>query len=335
MKTQIKSSLTTLTLCVLFAGVTRADEGINRAFLPLFQSLPEVMTTPRREISDAKVSLGRKLYYEHRLSINGKISCNSCHMLDKYGVDNLPTSPGHDGKLGDRNSPTVFNAALHVAQFWDGRSPDVEDQAKGPVTNPIEMGMPNAEKVEEILKSIPGYVEEFSKAFPEESEPITYDNYAKAVGAFERGLVTPSRWDEFLKGDENALTDAEKAGFNKFVGVGCATCHMGPVLGGMMYHKLGLVHPWPDLKDEGRYKATGIEADKYKFKVPGLRNIEKTGPYLHDGSIASLDETVRLMAKHQLGREVSNDDVAEIVTFLKALTGEVSADYIKPPQLPK
>jgi cytochrome c peroxidase len=338
MKTKNKLALTIPTLAtlgLLLSGVTFADQKINRAFLPLFQPLPKVMSAPGREISDTKVDLGRKLYFETRLSINGKISCNTCHLLDKYGVDSLSTSPGHDGRRGDRNSPTVYNAALHVSQFWDGRSPDVEDQAKGPVMNPIEMGMPSAEKVEEVLKSIPGYVDAFAKAFPDEDEAITYNNYAEAVGAFERGLVTPSRWDDFLRGKENELSDAEKAGFNKFVSVGCATCHMGPALGGMMYHKLGLVVPWPNLTDEGRFKATGMEADKYKFKVPGLRNIEKTGPYLHDGSLTKLPEVVRLMARHQLGRELPDEDVAEIVTFLKVLTGKMPAEYIKQPKLPE
>lgn len=337
-----RNNTLTLTICCLALAAmpllpaSRASaEEVNQAFLSLFQPLPEVVEDPARELTPAKVDLGRMLYFEPRISISGTISCNSCHLLEQYGVDGLARSPGHDGKLGDRNSPSVFNAALHVAQFWDGRSPDVEDQAKGPVLNPVEMGMPDADGVVEILQSIEGYEPLFRKAFPEDEDPINFDNFAEAVGAFERGLVTPSQWDDFLGGDADALTEAEKAGFNRFVSVGCATCHMGPVLGGMMYHKLGLVEPWPELTDLGRYKVTEVEADKYKFKVPGLRNIEKTGPYLHDGSVAELPEMVRLMAKHQLGRELSDDDVAAIVTFLKSLTGELPADYIKAPELPQ
>jgi len=321
--------------CLLVPVTSRAQEKINEALLPLFQPLPEVVENPENQITDEKVELGRKLYFDPRFSINGKISCNSCHMLDQYGVDNEPTSPGHEGKRGDRNSPSVYNAALHVAQFWDGRSPDVEDQAKGPVLNPVEMGMPDADKVIEVIKSIPGYVEEFGEAFPDDEEPVTYDNFAKAIGVFERGLLTPSRWDEFLSGKKDALTDEEKKGFNRFASVGCATCHMGPAFGGMLYHKLGLVESWPDLKDEGRFNVTGIEADKFKFKVSALRNVEKTGPYLHDGSVEDLAETVRLMGRHQLGREIPDEDVASIVTFLKALTGELPKEYIKEPELPK
>lgn len=322
-------------LATLFLASVAADQDINRAFLPLFQPLPEVMTSGDQDLPDAKVDLGRMLYYETRISINNTISCNSCHQLDRYGVDNLPTSPGHDGSLGDRNSPTVYNAALHVAQFWDGRSPDVEDQAKGPVLNPVEMGMPDEKTVVEILKSIPGYVEAFAMVFPEDEQPVNYDNFAEAVGAFERRLVTPAKWDAFLEGEEKALTGEEKAGFNNFVSVGCATCHMGPSFGGMVYQKLGLVKPWPDLKDEGRFKVTGFEADRYKFKTPGLRNIEKTGPYLHDGSVVELPEMVSLMAEHQLGRELSSEEVDSIVTFLKALTGEIPKDYIQKPELPE
>jgi cytochrome c peroxidase len=274
------------------------------------------------------------LYFEPRLSASQQISCNSCHMLDKFGVDNEPTSPGHKGQRGGRNSPTVYNAAGHTAQFWDGRAATVEDQAKGPILNPIEMAMPDAATVLKTLKSIPGYEPLFKAAFPDDKDPITYDNLAKAIGAFERQLTTPSRWDKYLAGDEGALTDLEKAGFAKFAQLGCPTCHNGANVGGHLYQKLGLVKPWPDDSDLGRYEVTKNDSDKMFFRVPSLRNIDKTGPYFHKGQLSTLEETVRKMAWHQLGQELKDQDVAQLVAFLKALTGEVPAEYIAKPELP-
>lgn len=313
------------------------DVAVSDAILAAFAPLPDVMESKDNPITEEKVALGRMLYYEPRLSKSQTISCNSCHQLDKFGVDNEPTSPGHRGQRGDRNSPTTYNAALHIAQFWDGRAPTVEEQAKGPVLNAVEMAMPDEKHVLTVLNSIPQYVQRFKDAFPESSDnPVTYDNMAKAIGAFERKLVTPSRWDKFLKGDKAALTAAEKQGFNDFVAAGCIQCHLGPGVGGGMYQKLGLVLPWPNLKDEGRSKITGNEAEKHFFKVPSLRNIEKTGPYFHDGSVATLEEAVRLMSKHQTaGGELPAEKIASIVTFLKALTGELPRDFIKKPDLPE
>ena len=171
------------------------------------------------------------LYYEPRLSKSQEISCNSCHLLDQYGVDGQPTSDGHKGQAGDRNSPTVYNAAGHFVQFWDGRAADVEEQAKGPVMNPVEMAMPSEKQVIAVLKSMPEYVDAFKKAFPGEKDPISYENMAKAIGAFERKLITPSRWDKFLRGDSQALTNEEKAGFNVFMETGCQACHSGAISG--------------------------------------------------------------------------------------------------------
>jgi cytochrome c peroxidase len=296
--------------------------------------LPADAPNPANPFSDAKIELGRVLYYETRLSINQKLSCNSCHDLARYGVDNEPTSPGHEDVRGARNSPTVLNAALHFRQFWDGRAADVEEQAKGPVLNPVEMGMPDADHVVKVLRGIPGYRPLFEAAFPGEAEPITYDNAARAIGAFERKLITPSRFDDFLNGQDDALTDAELAGLAAYLDSGCTACHMGPAAGGTMYQKLGLVHPY-ETKDPGRYEATGVEADRGFFKVPSLRNVEKTGPYFHDGSVASLPEAVQLMGWHQLGRKLSEADVASIVTFLHALTGRVDEAFVAKPELPR
>ena len=307
---------------------------IDNSMLARFKPLPAVMESKDNSITGAKVDLGRMLYYEKRLSKNHNISCNSCHGLDNYGVDGARFSTGHKGQKGGRNAPTVYNAALHIAQFWDGRAPDVEAQAKGPILNPLEMAMPDEAYVTNTVKSIPGYVDAFEKAFPADSTPITYNNLARAIGAFERKLVTPSRFDRFLQGDASALTSAEKAGLKRFTEVGCTQCHRGAGIGGRRYRKLGYLKPWPNLTDEGRSAITQSEADKYVFKVPSLRNIEKTGPYLHDGSIRSLDKTVAMMAEYQLGEKLSDEEVSSIVTFLKALTGKVPADYIKEPKLP-
>jgi cytochrome c peroxidase len=283
--------------------------------------------------SPVKIELGRMLYHEERLSKNHDISCNTCHLLDRHGVDGQPTSAGHRGQRGDRNSPTVYNAALHIAQFWDGRAADVEEQAKGPILNPVEMAMPSEEAVLATLESIPGYAPLFAAAFPEDEQPITYDNLARAIGAFERELLTPSPFDAFLAGDDAAMTDAQVAGLDTFLSSGCVVCHGGPVMGGGMYRKLGLVKPYPT-EDPGRQAVTGDAADLHVFKVPSLRNVADTGPYLHDGSIESLDEVIRIMATHQLGSELSASQVASIRTFLEALTGEVDERLSARPELP-
>jgi cytochrome c peroxidase len=308
---------------------------IDTARLQPFAPLPVAMTSDSNPITDEKVALGRMLYYEPRLSKSQQIACNTCHLLDKYGVDAQPTSDGHKGQTGDRNAPTVYNAAGHLAQFWDGRAADVEEQAKGPVMNPIEMAMTSEKGVIEVLESIPEYVAEFRKAFPGEKEPVTYDNMAKAIGAFERKLVTPSRWDKFLGGDQNALTSDEKAGFNVYAEAGCQTCHAGAYLGGNLYQKLGLMKAWPDTSDPGRQKVTKSEADRLVFKVPSLRNIDKTGPYYHNGKVTALAQAVASMAEYQLGKTLTDAQVQSVIAWLGTLTGNLPTEYIKQPALPK
>lgn len=289
-----------------------------------FQPLPDSAISPEHPTSPEKIALGKSLYMDTRLSKSNKMSCNSCHNIATFGVDNEPTSPGHEGKRGGRNSPSSFNAALHIAQFWDGRAKDVEEQALGPILNPIEMGMESDATVIEKLKKDPKTVAAFKAAFPDESDPLTYKNIGEAIGAFERTLITPSRFDAYLKGDDNALTAAEKAGGKLFVQTGCTACHMGSTLGGQMYQKLGLVKEYPT-KDMGRFEVTKLAADKKMFKVPSLRNVAKTGPYFHDGSVKTLEEAVSQMAEYQLGKNLSKDEVASIVTFLNTLTGTVPA----------
>jgi cytochrome c peroxidase len=308
---------------------------IDPVKLQMFQPLPESVPSSANPSTEEKISLGRMLYYEPRLSKSQEISCNTCHLLDKYGSDGQATSDGHKGMKGDRNSPTVYNAAGHFVQFWDGRAADVEEQAKGPIMNPVEMAMPSQKQVLAVLKSMPEYVDLFKKAFPGEKDPINYENMAKAIGAFERKLITPSRWDKFLRGDSQALTNEEKAGFNLFMETGCQACHSGAYLGGSMYQKLGLVKAWPETSDPGREKVTKNESDRMLFKVPGLRNIAETKPYYHNGKVQSLEEAVSRMAEYQLGKTLTDVQIRSIVTWMKSLTGEVPAEYIKLPVLPK
>lgn len=307
----------------------QAAPAVDKALLAAFAPLPEHFG---EKAPDAVWQLGHKLYFDKRLSKNHDISCNTCHDLARYGVDNEPTSPGHKGQRGTRNSPTSLNAAGHFVQFWDGRAQDVEEQALGPILNPVEMGVPNEEAALAVLRSIPEYTSAFDAAFP--GEGLTWTNVGKAIGAFERKLVTPSRFDAFLKGDATALSADEQRGLSTFVATGCTACHSGALLGGTTYQKLGLVKPWPGISDKGRADVTNAEADVHFFKVPSLRNIAKTGPYFHDGKVASLDEAVTLMARHQLGKELEPAAVKDIVTFLNALTGEVPAELAKEPTLP-
>jgi len=319
---------------LLAAGCAKKEAAVDSAKLAFFTPLPGDTPVEATGPAAERIALGRMLYYETRLSKNQQISCNTCHDLAKYGVDGEPTSEGHKAQRGDRNAPTVYNAAPQFAQFWDGRAPDVEAQAKGPVLNPIEMAMPSDKHVVAVLQSIPEYVAAFKRAFPDEKNPVTYDNMGKAIGAFERRLLTPARWDKFLQGDQAALAAEEKAGLIAFTGAGCQTCHAGSLLGGNLYQKIGALKPYPDASDPGRYKVTNNEGDRFLFKVPTLRNIEKTGPYFHNGKVVTLEQAVAQMADFQLGKQLSDAELKSVITFLKALTGDLPADYIKKPALP-
>jgi len=309
------------------------DEQLYSQATALFKALPAQFDNPENTLTPEKIALGKALYYDTRLSKDGNISCNSCHNLETFGVDNLPFSPGDDGTLGDRNSPTVLNAAGHFAQFWDGRMADVEEQAGGPVLNPVEMAMPSEDFTVKRLKGVPEYQAMFAAAFPEDKDPITFKNMQKAIGAFERTLATPTRWDKFLAGEKTALNAEELAGLKTFIDAGCITCHTGANLGGHMFQKFGLMlnyweHTGSKNVDDGRFKVTQNEADKFFFKVPGLRNITKTGPYFHDGSVADLNKAVSVMAIVQLNKDLSEAEIASIVTFLNTLTGEVPASAL-------
>lgn len=323
-------------LALLAAGCSgQSSYSSDAAKLKMFAPLPEVVPPRAGTMIEERVALGRMLYYDARLSKGQDVSCNSCHDLASYGVDGQPTSEGHKKQRGSRNSPTVYNAAAQFVQFWDGRAPDVEAQAKGPVVNPVEMAMPSEKAVVAVLKSMPEYVTAFRRAFPESRNPVTLDNAATAIGTFERKLLTPARWDRFLKGDQSALTAQEKAGFHAFAEAGCVLCHAGTLVGGNLYQRIGVAKPFPDSADLGRFQVTKSDSDRMIFKVPSLRNVEKTGPYFHNGKVATLEAAVTQMADYQLGRQLNEADVRAVVTFLKSLTGEIPAEYIKPPMLPK
>jgi cytochrome c peroxidase len=308
---------------------------IDRQKLSIFGRIPHVVKSEDNPVTPKKVKLGRMLWYEKRMSEDGTVSCNSCHQLSQYGTDHKRVSRGVDDQKGPRNSPTVYNAAGQIAQFWDGRTEDVEEQARKPVLNPVEMSMPSKNLVEDRLRAIPRYVKLFDEIFPGDGkEAVTFRNMSKAIGAFERRLTTPGRWDVYLAGDTKALTPDEKRGLKTFIETGCTQCHSGPRLGGDKFRKAGLVEPWPNQEDQGRYEVTEKEEDRMVFKVPMLRNVAKTGPYFHDGSVDQLEEAIRMMAKHQLGKDLSDREVREIETFLKALTSPLPEDFIEKPDLP-
>ncbi len=311
------------------AGTAQAADldakALRKQALELIGTIPDKAPGAEKD-TPALVKLGKELYFEKALSKNNSQSCNSCHMVDEKrgGVDNEPTSKGAFGERGGRNSPTTLNSGFQFAQFWDGRAEDLKAQAKGPVLNPVEMAMPDEAEVVKRLNADAKYQGLFKDAYPGVAAPVTYDNMAHAIAAFERTLVTHDRFDDFLKGSDKALTAVELKGLNEFLTQGCTTCHYGPVIGGQVYQKIGLVHPFPT-EDKGRSAVSKDEDDQFKFKVPMLRNIAITHPYFHKGQIATLEEAVRKMGWHQLGKELSDDQVNSLVAFLKSLTDKPRA----------
>lgn len=268
----------------------------------------------------AMVELGKKLFFDPRLSKSGFISCNSCHNLSMGGSDNLKSSVGHKWNKGPINSPTVLNSSMNLAQFWDGRAKDLKEQAGGPIANPGEMAFTH-ELAVSVLQSIPGYVEEFKAVFG--SDQITIDQVTDAIAAFEETLVTPdSRFDKWLLGDDNAITKNELEGYELFKSSGCTACHNGPALGGNSYQKMGVIEPYKATSPvEGRSAVTGKDADRFNFKVPTLRNVELTYPYFHDGEAATLAEAIDVMGQIQLGKKFTPEENAKMVAFMKTLTG--------------
>lgn len=307
---------------------------VNPRLLRRFEPLRAQLDSAANPITPAKVELGHMLFFDRRLSRQHDVSCSSCHDLKRYGADQQRTSPGSRGGRGTRNTPTVYNAAGHFAQFWDGHANDVETQAAGPLLNPTEMALPSPEHGVRVLKSMPAYVTAFKEAFPEDADPVTFVNIGRALGAFERRLTTPARWDDYLRGKSEALSNREMEGLAVFANAGCMSCHMGELVGGSMYQKAGAVQAWPNQKDQGRYETTKQEADRMMFKVPSLRNVVETAPYFHDGSVPTLDLAVRMMGQHQLGMTLSDDDVSAIVAWLGSLTGKLPEQYLEAPKLP-
>ena len=310
--------------------------------LPLIGSaLAEPLPTTAPQPADnpstpAKIELGRRLYFDPRLSADNTVSCNSCHDIAKGGVDGKPVSDGVAGKQGGRNSPTVWNAAFNSTQFWDGRAASLEEQAQGPVTNPVEMAMKDAGAVAARLKEIPEYGPAFAAAFPDDPQP-SLANVGRAIAAFERTLITPgSAYDRYEQGDKTALTAQQLRGLATFTEVGCVACHSGPAFNGpqpSLPPGTGFYQRFPTFtdsplvakygldKDQGRYEVTHQEADRHMFKVPTLRNVALTAPYFHTGSVPTLPEAVRVMGKVQLNRDITDEQIADIVAFLGALTG--------------
>ena len=288
---------------------------------------PAMATEPVQPIAPAKITnpgqveLGKKLWFDPRLSKSGFISCNSCHNLSMGGSDNLKSSIGDRWQQGPINSPTVLNSSLNLAQFWDGRAKDLKEQAGGPIANPGEMAFTH-ELAVDLLRSIPQYVQEFKTVFGHDK--LTIAEVTTAIAAFEETLVTPnSRFDKWLKGDKKALKNDELAGYQLFKDSGCVACHNGEAVGGNSFQRMGLVEPYKTNNPaEGRSAVTGNDADRMNFKVPTLRNVELTYPYFHDGEAATLEEAVDVMGRLQLGRKYSEAEIADIVAFLKALTGD-------------
>jgi cytochrome c peroxidase len=313
----------------LTAAQSPAEEELNPRLLRRFAAIHRPANAPDSTL----IHLGRVLFFEPLLSRTGKVSCNTCHPLDRYGTTHTRVSVGVDGRLGRRNAPTVYNVAGQFRQFWDGRAATLAEQALGPVGSPVEMGMAAGAPVR-ILRAIPQYRALFDSAFPGQADPITLDHVTLAIAEFERGLITPARWDRYLDGDTHALSAAEKEGAKLFANLGCMVCHAGPYVGGTMFEKVGVFAPWPNQTDHGRREVTNNQADDMVFKVPSLRNVVRTAPYFHDGSTDSLDTAVRMMARHQLGVDLTDDEAKSIVAWLGSLTGELPAEYITPPVLP-
>lgn len=313
----------------------------------LWAQMPSHVPIPRDNLqTPAKIELGKQLYFDPRISVTGTVSCNSCHNIMANGTDSRPVSAGAHGKLGSRNAPTVFNAAFRSVQFWDGRAESLEEQAKGPPTNPVEMGMPGSKAIVERIQAIPGYRQQFAEVFGG-SQPITFDHIAQAIASFERTLITPnSAYDRYLQGDKTALSPQAQRGLKLVESTGCLSCHSGPMFSGpkqsmgtgfFMKFPLntdnGYVQKYHLTEDTGRFQVTHQEADQHMFVVPSLRNVEVTAPYFHNGSVRDLHEAVRVMAKAQLDKTLTDNQVQDIVAFLDSLTGEFP--QITMPRLPE
>ncbi len=335
--------LAPLGVIVVFGCVGMAAAADNQALLKqaqaLFKPLPQDMATPEFPLTPERVALGRMLFFDPRVSLDGTVSCTRCHQPALYGTDALPTSIGVKDRANPRNAPTVLNAALQIAEHWRGDRKNVEDQATKALIGPPSFGQPDFGAAMAKLKAIEGYAPLFQKAFPNDKDPITAKNWGLAIGAYERTLVTPAPFDAYLRGDTHALTPQAQAGLRKFIATGCASCHNGVDIGGGAFQKFGVVEDYwkatgSKAIDKGRFDVTKDPADMYVFKVPSLRNVAMTPPYFHDGSVASLSAAIHIMARVQLGKQLPDEDVRDIVAFLDSLTGELPEDFAVAPVLP-
>ena len=292
-------------------------------FKPLPDRPPALDGNP---MTPAKIALGKMLYFDPRLSASHAISCNTCHIIGMGGVDLQETSLGHRWQHGSRNAPTVYNAVFNIAQFWDGRAKDLEQQAGGPMVNPVEMETTEAHVIEQ-LGAIPGYRPAFKAAYPSGGDPLTFDNVRKAIAVFEATLITPNApFDRYLKGDAKALDPGQQAGLALFISNGCAACHAGINIGGAMYAPFGVVErPGAELLppgDKGRFDVTKTASDAYAFRAAPLRNVALTAPYFHSGKVWDLRQAVAIMGSSQLGAKLSSGDIDKITLFLESLTGD-------------
>lgn len=336
-----KSILVGFGAIALFAGAPARGEASLDPKILLADAKKNFLPLPAVSdpVATARVELGRRLFFENRVSMDGNVSCSHCHLPEKQATDGLPKSIGVFGRENPRNAPSVFNASLNVKQHWRGERESLEDQAEKALLGPPSFGNPDAASAMNKLKAIPDYASAFAKAFPDDKEPINSRNWGLAVAAFERTLLTPSKFDAFLGGDAQALSTDELAGLRKFIDLGCASCHDGVGVGGASFQKFGVAGDYWKATgvaqpDRGRADVTKNDADLYVFKVPSLRNVAKSSPYFHDGSIAELPRAVRIMGNVQIGRSLSDKDVADIVAFLGSLTGAVPANYSAPTPYP-
>ncbi len=322
----ITRARTSLAALILMATPAAAEDLRTRA-LEIFKPLPSTIPAVKdNKITPEKIDLGKALFFDPRLSVSGVFSCNSCHNLATGGDDNLETSIGHGWQKGPRNSPTVLNSVLNAAQFWDGRAEDLKAQAKGPIQAGVEMANTPAQ-VEKTLVSMPDYVTWFKAAFPGEDKPVSFDNMAKAIEAFEATLITPAPFDAYLNGDDSALSEDQKQGLAVFIDKGCAACHSGLNVGGHGYYPFGVFEkPGAEIlpaNDKGRFAVTKTASDAYVYRASPLRNIAVTAPYFHTGKVWDLKQAVAIMGSSQLGQELSDQDVNQITAFLESLTGKM------------
>jgi cytochrome c peroxidase len=320
------------------SALARDDTDLLKEARSLFQPLPKDMATTEFPVTPERVRLGRKLFFDPRISVDGTVSCSRCHLPTLYATDGLPKSVGVHGQPVPRNAPTVLNAGLYFKQHWDGRFANVEEQAKVALLGPA-FGSSDYAAAMARVKAIPGYTVMFQQAFAGAADPVTEDNWGKAIGAYERTLVSRSRFDDYLGGKSDAISGAEREGLRTFIETGCVECHKGPGLGGLGFRKFGVVSEYwkatgsQDV-DKGRFGVTNDPADLYKFKVAGLRNVVMTPPYFHDGSVEALPTAVRIMAKVQLGTDLADAEVDKLVTFLGSLTGTLPEEFERAPVLP-